>query len=973
MPSSDWQDDYLPTVPHCWASIFDPYRINDVLWEVPYFPGTGLWKDITLWPNDTPMLWVAERFSLPKIPWAENLLVIIKDWVHSKPPIFWDIFRYRASQGSALYTENNVRIDPLYTLLEESSLEINLSGTGEIHFSFLYESRTPAYEALKPTRFYGLDTTIENGGIPRAYSVFSDNKLLRRTRLEIFPEKECNEEFSYGFERYFSNLRYFRRGVASFVVEGGRIVDLRLKQFSPPLGGEEIQRRILLGSVVVSGTPSLCSQAKQQFNWYSYDKIYDLLEKIDSFANPQPILGVIESQGVSISEVGHLYKGDCSASLAYGDWIASGRVSVYWGIVFSNAQAAQYFNGQEWSPFPPDYPYILISIGRPMSQHGRSAFNWVPSWESLPDILNWLKLAPDSTTGVLRTSDPGGFNVNENQVMNYFITIWDQFPNYQLEGLRIGWFPGANRRQYLRQLIKNLSLWRSSPNPGEAGHFFRYNGDIGPENFIIDPIWHFAQDDDIAGTILDPSYVNDPENCFVHAPFDGREWFDFAQEEETDQDIMDCLNWLISRETGLIDVPRIFYPAINNLWNANESEKPTDAKPYRIEWAKRGPEGWNLKHGESGKSFRLDQVTPTAWIDYYHIESGLNNKINVFPFSEPVIEFWLYEMMNQGADLMAAWDAGEKYWYQVVNEARANNLLIGLNMPIDSPRLIELHYSLNAREFAYLPDSTGNKPDRTWTLGKMIDMMAQVLGVCFNPDGTIRSIRQKSVVRNGEEIPVGWAFGQWGINEVTEGSGVNTNGPQLGGTPGEVRPGIVYENRANRFDEDPYTGEPTKILPGDYVLCESLPQYLDQMLDDLDHALNLQELGALAVPAADGTEKKALIEGLGAIVAELTYMLSAISQQTAQGQVSSLKNQAMLYEILKGLGLPLVSRVFPVDLGFDGEPPYSVPFPGLAEDAPALTDLFATVLINLALLQTAIVKKGDVKIQEALSELLDNV
>lgn len=966
---SGWQDDYLPTVPHCWASIFDPYRINDILWEVPYWPCLE---------NPTyPSLWISERFNPSRHNWAKDLLPIIKDWIFSQNPMFWRILNLRLSLNPGFFD----------FFSGESSLSFEVVGEGDLFISFLYQSksfwsssprvgRKKDHPGFWENPFSGnWYFSTENGGLPEGYSVFNSDGILAPTRLKIYPEQSCDPNFCYSFSDY-PLLRYFRRGYRKFKVKGSLRISFEETQFEAPLDGSEVKIFPLLGSFCVWGNAALVTQAKQALHWYLYENLNKIIEKIEDFCDFQEIKSALNSQGVEISEIGHLHKNGCSASFDYGNVFGFERL--YWGIVFPVDQVLEIYAGSTgWRPynpleFEPNPSFLLISVVP-------NAADVLPSFALLratefEEIINWLDVfVQGEFLGAGRVIP--GFDVRTRQGnYRYFLSFWTEYPNYQLNGLIAEYLTAPNPKLYLFQLMRNLSLAFSSLIPGEEGFFLRFSGSFQPDNLIPDPLWHWIFGPQIAGSALDPASESGL-NCYVKVPFAGEEWLDLAAIADPDRTIIQ--RYLGS--VGLIDKPRLFYPAINDLWSSGEDALGPDCRPYRIEWAKRGLTCWHLRHGELGRTMRLDQIALGGWVKYLQevwgwSEGGVQwtslgwHQVTPYPFSEEVIENWLYTVWSKEVELYEKAKNGEIPPFDWVTFQAApwlglqdyQKYRIGRGMPIDSPRLIELHHALNAREFSYLPGSTGDKPDRVWRLGNMIDLMAQVLGVCFNPDGTIRSIRQKSVVRNGEEIPAGWAFGQFGINEVTAhsaaGSGVNVNGPQLGGTCGELRPGIVYENRANRFDEDPYTGEPTKILPGDYVLCESFPQYLDQMLDDLDHALNLQELGALAIPAADGTEKKALIEGLGAIVAELLYMLSAISQQTAQTQVSSLKSQAMQYELLKAMGLPLVSQTFPVDLGFDGEPPYSVPFPGLAEDAPSLSQLFGAVLANLSLLQAAIFK-----------------
>lgn len=987
---SGWQDNYLPTVPHCWASVFDPYRINDILWEVPYWPCLKLAEGDWI---PRPALWILERFNPNRHLWPVNFSLILKDWIFAKNPMYWRILRERLIMVNG---ESYPYFDyfDFFKSQSELSFKVDVAGSGDLFISFLYEGQSfwsdvPKVGANDKHDGYWLNQATgrwlfspDNGGLPQGYSFFNSDGILAPTRLEVYPESSCDEDFKYDFSS-FPEIRYFRRGYRHFKVNGTANIDFREVEFEGNLDGTEIKYFPLLGSFVIDGDPSLVYQVKKALNWYLYDNLHEILERIDCFCAFDSIKSALNSQGVAISEIGHLHKDGCSASLGSGD--AAGFERCFWGIVLPYAQSQRRtYDGWNYSSNVEGAIHLLISV-IPLEDDLSPSFTCTAGGLEA-DIFRWMGIIPpaDAPPGTLvaqKQGRPPGFDVGNNDgAYTYFFSAWSEFPNLSLSGLIFGWPPDEwDRQEYLRMIMRNLSLNQSSPYPGEEGWFLKYGG-AEPE-LIIDPLWHYIRGD-LAGTTLDPEYNSN--NCSVKEPFAGEEWLDLAAIADPERTIIQ--NYLGT--VGLIDKPRLFYPAINDLWDSGADVMEPDCRPFRIEWAKRGTQCWELKHGESGRVIHLDQPEQEDIVRYLQEVWGWGagglqwtsfgwQEIQPWPFSEEVIENWLYTVWGKEIELYEKVEKGEiapfdwatfqaAPWLGLQGYQKYN---IGTGMPIDSPRLIELHHAMSAREFAYLPESTGDKPDRVWTLGKMLEMLTKVMGIRFTPDGAIQSIRQKSVIRSGEDIPLGWPMGQWGINKATgEGSGTGENEPQRGGIKDEECPGIAYKNRSNRFDEDPYSGKVEKILPGDYVLCESLPQYWDQILDDLQHALGWQELGALAIPAADGTDKKATIEGLGAAISEMIFMLSAISQQTAQGQVSSLKNQAMILELIKMMGMPLVSQTFPVDLGFDEEPAYSVPYPGLAEDAPTIGQLFGAVLTNLALLQTSLLSGKNTKAYQDAKE-----
>lgn len=264
----------------------------------------------------------------------------------------------------------------------------------------------------------------------------------------------------------------------------------------------------------------------------------------------------------------------------------------------------------------------------------------------------------------------------------------------------------------------------------------------------------------------------------------------------------------------------------------------------------------------------------------------------------------------------------------------------------DSIRVKEIHESLQAQTFAY--DDSSNA--RIANLGYYIERIARVLGISVNPDGTIRSIRQKKEVLASTPLPDGWNFGQWGLNN---GGQDRRTGGQEGGEAEEYKDGIIYEQRCNILRQGAFDTNPV-ITSGDYTLCENFPQLIDEILDDLDKALGWQELGANFIPNADNSGKYITYEGLAQLQTEVAYMMSRVSQHTSQTQVAALIIQAVVYELLRATGQPITPKAFQADVG--GEDLANVPYPGLASDAPSQLQQTQWILQNIAPILGALLK-----------------
>lgn len=267
----------------------------------------------------------------------------------------------------------------------------------------------------------------------------------------------------------------------------------------------------------------------------------------------------------------------------------------------------------------------------------------------------------------------------------------------------------------------------------------------------------------------------------------------------------------------------------------------------------------------------------------------------------------------------------------------------------DSLRIKEIHECLNAGKFA--KDDLDPTKNRFANLGYLIERIARVLGISVNSDGTVRSIRQRGVIKAGTPVPPGWNFGQWGENA----GGIYQKGTGTEVPPG-ARDGIAVEAICNQFvrtaDGD------YAIRSGDYVLCENFPQLIAQLMDTIDRSVGIQAASATAIPLPNG--KVAAFDNMHQILIEIAYSLSVIAKLASETHASSLCTQATTKETLAALGLPVVpkSLAIAVDIPSDSrnKPQGSIFYPGLAPDAPTITQVLGWVLQNQAPLIAHVVK-----------------
>jgi hypothetical protein len=300
--------------------------------------------------------------------------------------------------------------------------------------------------------------------------------------------------------------------------------------------------------------------------------------------------------------------------------------------------------------------------------------------------------------------------------------------------------------------------------------------------------------------------------------------------------------------------------------------------------------------------------------------------------------------------------------------ARITILLYENNM--DTMKIKEIHQALNADKYAWI-DNNGTAQPATHSLGWKLEKIAQSLGINFSLNGQISSIRQSKEVPRGKNIPAGWYFAQFGTNNCDgQAHDPNDFSGQNGGLKDEERLGIVYQIKSNQIvlNKD---DEPIALKQGSYVLCESLPQYLELLQRDLDKAIDWQNLGGGLMTFNGKTQ---VTEGLFDVLQEISVVGADTNKTTEQNRIAGLITQQLAKEILKAIGLPTEVKKF--NFAIESEDPdfmaqmkakkvtYEVPYNGVAEESPTLVTLFLTLLENIALGNIGVIKLNELEAQK---------
>ena len=227
-----------------------------------------------------------------------------------------------------------------------------------------------------------------------------------------------------------------------------------------------------------------------------------------------------------------------------------------------------------------------------------------------------------------------------------------------------------------------------------------------------------------------------------------------------------------------------------------------------------------------------------------------------------------------------------------------------------------IYHTLGASEFATYEDDTGEQIPYYMHLARKIDYIAKALGISFNPDGSIMSVRQRIKVPVGQDgkftIPDGYTLGQFADNE-----GGNTDEAlgQKGGLAGEERLGIAYKRVGREIlNYDPDNPENNVYADGSVILCENLLQFEQSKLEDFDACFGMADLSASTMPSAD---KNSLCshQGLAIMIAEALYMNSYQTTQLQLLQTNLAQTVNNSQQLFKALGIPVANRTLEIPTG----------------------------------------------------------
>lgn len=234
----------------------------------------------------------------------------------------------------------------------------------------------------------------------------------------------------------------------------------------------------------------------------------------------------------------------------------------------------------------------------------------------------------------------------------------------------------------------------------------------------------------------------------------------------------------------------------------------------------------------------------------------------------------------------------------------------------DSPRLLETHRALLEVHRALEADKYGGKTNDTpnnLTIARLIKHSARILGFEVKPDGKLNQeyiSQHKLTVADDPSVPIeDYQVGFFGYK------------------------GTLLKHLPNKVN-----GKNVKL--GGIAKIHNIPQFLGEIVNILNDALNLQNSSSILVNHGDGNQSK-YTDQL-ALLIDMAIAIKEIQQLNSKTYFSSVVTQEMTKEVIAGLGLPTINKSVKMQVN---NKPIHLPYKGIQPERSIQLSI-AEVLYN---------------------------
>ena len=332
-----------------------------------------------------------------------------------------------------------------------------------------------------------------------------------------------------------------------------------------------------------------------------------------------------------------------------------------------------------------------------------------------------------------------------------------------------------------------------------------------------------------------------------------------------------------------------------------------------------------------------------------------NSPLKNFP------EVYITKTLEQAVTIPSPEEANAK----ILELLETGEYVMGIEIKID-----EIHACLGAGEAAYYDDNGSQKPV-VMNIARKLDSLCKWEGLNVKFNGKQGTHQDTRYFPSGSTIPGGWYFDKIGLNAGWEDSG-NKAKTADNVSIDDQRVGVAYEVRSNLLVKQEGT---QAITNGGIIACNNKIQFLEAINDDLDKALDWQEIGTGIINLRDQTF---VFEGLLDILQEILFQVTETNANSDEAKIAIGVTQQIVKETMKIIGLPVGIKTFDYELQEDYETDpkkiqtqnnsIPVPYPASLVGAPTLTDLLIGIMGNLSIQNTGKLSLKNKKKEELINK-----
>lgn len=241
------------------------------------------------------------------------------------------------------------------------------------------------------------------------------------------------------------------------------------------------------------------------------------------------------------------------------------------------------------------------------------------------------------------------------------------------------------------------------------------------------------------------------------------------------------------------------------------------------------------------------------------------------------------------------------------------------------PKLIDIWDSLDAGTYAKDDANLPRKANLGWGIIKLLEVM----GIRRQPNGKfLTTVESKKYERTRENSPK-WKQGDYGDNE--------------------------WGKYGMAFKYLPTTYTDGQRQDNQYDIVHDMPQLMAAIIDQLDHALNIQHGSEVRIPVGKDVQA---YPNQGAATIDTAARIIQLERMVEQLLVMNIETSNSVRELFAGIGVPITTKAVKVDVGGQVR---DIQYPGYQQSKPSVAESIGSLKNNLAIALGALMPRKSPK------------